>query len=134
MEHMVFRARSDAPPKPSRAKWIPSAACLTLSLPRTDLLQRKNSDENLPSPLTSSRTLCWRPEIDPKTEERTPGGLEEIKMDLDNPNIFFTDFYERVWPRHSLGRPILGTPETVKGFIATGFYALRDWFLQIIWW
>jgi predicted Zn-dependent peptidase len=43
--------------------------------------------------------------------------LEEIKMDLDNPEYLLHEIFTRgFWPRHALGRPILGTPETVGAF------------------
>jgi len=50
-------------------------------------------------------------------------------MDLDIRNICFTKFSTRgFWPQHSLGRPILGTPETVEASTAIRCYALSDWF------
>ena len=43
--------------------------------------------------------------------------LEEIKMDLDNPEYLLHEIFTRgFWPEHPLGRPILGTPETVRQF------------------
>jgi len=43
--------------------------------------------------------------------------LEEIKMDMDNPEYLLHDIFTRgFWPEHPLGRPILGTPATVKKF------------------
>jgi len=38
-------------------------------------------------------------------------------MDLDNPEYLLHDIFTRgFWPEHSLGRPILGTPATVRKF------------------
>jgi len=56
--------------------------------------------------------------------------LEEIKMDLDNPEYLLHEIFTRgFWPGHPLGRPILGTPETVKKFnretLSTRF---QNWF------
>jgi predicted Zn-dependent peptidase len=42
--------------------------------------------------------------------------LEEIKMDADSPDYLVHEiFTSNFWKDHSLGRPILGTRETVKG-------------------
>jgi len=56
--------------------------------------------------------------------------LEEIKMDLDNPEISSSrDFHARLLAETFLGRPILGTPETVKGFNRDSLRArFREWF------
>mgnify|MGYP002625948669 CR=1 FL=1 len=46
--------------------------------------------------------------------------LEELKMEQDNPESFANDlFQELFWPDHTLGTPILGTPETVAEFSPT---------------
>ncbi len=43
--------------------------------------------------------------------------LEEIKMDEDNPDYLVHEIYtQNLWPTDSLGRPILGTVETVSSF------------------
>ena len=43
--------------------------------------------------------------------------LEEIKMDADNPEYLAHEVFSRnFWKGQSLGRPILGTPKTVKSF------------------
>ena len=43
--------------------------------------------------------------------------LEELKMDSDNPDYLVNEvFTSNFWKGHSLGRAILGTRETVKGF------------------
>src|SRR5262249_47187800 len=56
--------------------------------------------------------------------------LEEIKMDLDNPEYLLHDIFTRgFWPEHPLGRPILGTPETVKKFSRDALQnRFRNWF------
>ncbi|MGH9775710.1 MAG: M16 family metallopeptidase [Candidatus Acidiferrales bacterium] len=52
--------------------------------------------------------------------------LEEIKMTEDNPEDLVHELLTRnFWCRHSLGRPILGTPQTVKPFSRS---VLRNWF------
>src|SRR6266568_4558263 len=66
--------------------------------------------------------------VDVKKERQVV--LEEIKMDLDNPEYLLHEIFTRgFWPQHSLGRPILGTPETVKAFNRDSlFVRFRDWF------
>ena len=45
--------------------------------------------------------------------------LEEIKMDEDSPEyLWYEIFTQNFWKDHPLGKPILGTKETVKGFRA----------------
>ena len=52
--------------------------------------------------------------------------LEEIKMDEDNPEAMVNEaFLQSVWAGHSLGRPILGTRETVANFEQVKVF---DWF------
>jgi predicted Zn-dependent peptidase len=52
--------------------------------------------------------------------------FEEIKMVQDNPEDLVHElFSENFWRNHALGRPILGTPETVGALSRS---ALRDWF------
>ena len=43
--------------------------------------------------------------------------LEEIKMDEDNPDTLVHEiFMQNFWKGHPLGKPILGTRETVRSF------------------
>ena len=52
--------------------------------------------------------------------------LEEIKMVEDTPDDLVHElFTQQFWDDHPLGRPILGTPETVESFTR---HALRDYF------
>jgi predicted Zn-dependent peptidase len=52
--------------------------------------------------------------------------LEEIKMDEDNPEALVNEaFLQNVWAGHALGRPILGTRETVENFEQGNVF---DWF------
>ncbi len=52
--------------------------------------------------------------------------LEEIKMVEDAPDDLVHEvFAQQFWPKHPLGRPILGTPATVTSFSQAG---LRDYF------
>lgn len=43
--------------------------------------------------------------------------LQEIMMEGESPeDLAFDLLFEKIFPRHSLGRPILGTPKTVRAF------------------
>jgi predicted Zn-dependent peptidase len=54
--------------------------------------------------------------------------LEEIGMAQDNPEDLVHElFTQNFWSTHSLGKPILGTPETVSSFTRD---ALQEWFSQ----
>jgi predicted Zn-dependent peptidase len=88
-------------------------------------------DEHLPIAFDVLADLVLRPKLDSddvKKERQVV--LEEIKMDLDNPEYLLHDLFTRgFWPDHSLGRPILGTPETVRRFDREALRnRFKDWF------
>lgn len=69
--------------------------------------------------------LVLHPRFDEAEIEKEKGVvLEELKMDHDNPETQVHDvFMASFFPRHPLGRPILGTRRTIKSFRAD---LLRD--------
>src|ERR1700730_5255229 len=75
-------------------------------------------DEHLPIAFDVIADLVLRPKFDSEdVKKERQVVLEEIKMDLDNPEYLLHEIFTRgFWPEHPLGRPILGTPETVKKF------------------
>jgi predicted Zn-dependent peptidase len=75
-------------------------------------------DEHLPIAFDVIADLVLRPKFDSEdVRKERQVVLEEIKMDLDNPEYLLHDLFTRgFWPEHPLGRPILGTPETVRKF------------------
>jgi len=75
-------------------------------------------DEHLPIAMDVLSDLVLRPVFKPEDIERERGViLEEIKMDEDNPDYLVHEiFTQNFWKNHALGRPILGTKETVKRF------------------
>src|SRR6202163_4550966 len=88
-------------------------------------------DEHLPIAFDVIADLVLRPKFDSEdVKKERQVVLEEIKMDLDNPEYLLHEIFTRgFWPQHSLGRPILGTPETVKGFNRDSLRArFREWF------
>jgi predicted Zn-dependent peptidase len=73
-------------------------------------------DEHLARALNLLADLVSRPTFDPDELEREKKVvLEEIKMVEDTPDDLVHElFAERFWSGHPLGRPILGTPESVS--------------------
>jgi predicted Zn-dependent peptidase len=75
-------------------------------------------DEHMPIALDVLSDLALRPRFDDADiVKEKQVVLEEIKMDEDNPEYLIHElFTQNFWRGHSLGRPILGTPETVPQF------------------
>ncbi len=75
-------------------------------------------DEHLPRAFELIADLLTNPAFDPvELEKERNVILEEIKMVEDTPDdIIFDIFCENFYPDHPLGRPILGTPETLATF------------------
>jgi predicted Zn-dependent peptidase len=75
-------------------------------------------DEHLPVALDVLSDLVLHPVFDADDIARERGViLEEIKMDEDNPDYLVHEiFTQNFWKDHPLGKPILGTKETVKRF------------------
>jgi len=73
-------------------------------------------DEHLPIAMDVLSDLVLNPRFDQEDIDKEKGVvLEEIKMDAIAPTIWFTRFFSsNFWKDHALGRPILGTRETVK--------------------
>jgi predicted Zn-dependent peptidase len=86
-------------------------------------------DEHLPVALDVLSDLVLHPVFNTQDIERERGViLEEIKMDEDNPDYLVHEiFTQNFWKDHALGRPILGTKETVKRF-ASG--PVQDFYRQ----
>jgi predicted Zn-dependent peptidase len=75
-------------------------------------------DEHVPIALDILSDLVLHPVFDGQDITRERGViLEEIKMDEDNPDYLVNEiFTQNFWKDHPLGKPILGTKETVKRF------------------
>jgi predicted Zn-dependent peptidase len=75
-------------------------------------------DEHVPVAIDILSDLVLNPVFDPKDILREKGViLEEIKMDEDNPDYLVHEiFTQNFWKDHPLGKPILGTKETVRSF------------------
>jgi predicted Zn-dependent peptidase len=87
-------------------------------------------DEHLPIAMDVLSDLVLNPIFDEQDITRERGViLEEIKMDEDNPDYLVHEiFTQNFWKDHPLGRPILGTRDTVRRFERTpvfDFYGQR---------
>ena len=84
-------------------------------------------DEHLPLAVDLLADIVLRPAFVPDEIEREKKViLEEIKMVEDTPDDLVHElFTESFWQGHPLGRPILGSPQTVEALSAE---ALREYF------
>jgi predicted Zn-dependent peptidase len=75
-------------------------------------------DENVPTALNLLADLTLHPTFTADDIAREQGViLEEIKMDEDNPDYLVHElFTQNFWKNDALGRPILGTTNTVPSF------------------
>src|ERR1700757_1278627 len=75
-------------------------------------------DEHVPTALDVLSDLVLHPIFAEGDIQRERGVIfEEIKMDEDNPDSLVHEiFTQNFWKGHPLGKPILGTKETVKRF------------------
>jgi len=84
-------------------------------------------DEHLPIAMEVLSDLVLHPVFDASDIAKERGViLEEIKMDQDNPDYLVHEiFTQSFWKDHALGRPILGTRDTVRKFerpVVSRFY------------
>src|SRR5213594_4088311 len=86
-------------------------------------------DEHLPIALDVLSDLVLNPVFDAGDIVRERGViLEEIKMDEDSPDYLVHEiFTQNFWKDHPLGRPILGTRDTVRRFEQA---PVRDFYAQ----
>jgi predicted Zn-dependent peptidase len=110
-------------------------------------------DEHVPKALDVLTDLVMHPVFAPEDIDREcKVVLEEIKMDEDNPDMLVHEiFTQSFWKDHPLGKPILGTKETVRRFDQStlfDFYGGRfqggnmvfsaagnlehDWFVELV--
>src|SRR6266478_3464720 len=87
-------------------------------------------DDHLPIAMDVLSDLVLNPVFDGADITRERGViLEEIKMDEDSPDYLVHEiFTQNFWKDHPLGKPILGTKETVKRFeqpVVSEFYGQR---------
>jgi predicted Zn-dependent peptidase len=84
-------------------------------------------DEHVPQAFDILADLVLNPTFRPEDIDKEKGViLEEIKMEVDNPEYLVHEiFSSNFWKGHPLGRPILGTRQTVSSFdrdVVESFY------------
>jgi predicted Zn-dependent peptidase len=86
-------------------------------------------DEHLPKAFDVLADMVLDPKFaDDEIDREKSVILEEIRMTQDNPEDLVHElFTQNFWSPHALGKPILGTPETVSAFTRD---TLRTWFKQ----
>src|SRR3984957_18711828 len=75
-------------------------------------------DEHLPEAFDVVADLVRNPLFEKNDIEKEKGViLEELKMEVDNPEYLIHEiFSSNFWKGHALGRPILGTKQTIRAF------------------
>jgi predicted Zn-dependent peptidase len=75
-------------------------------------------DEHLPQAFEIVSDLVRNPLFDKGDIEKEKGViLEELKMEVDNPEYLIQEiFASNFWKGHALGRPIIGTKQTIQSF------------------
>src|SRR5215831_18674128 len=87
-------------------------------------------DEHLPKAFDVLADLVLNPLFRDEDIEREKGViLEEIKMEEDSPDYLVHEIFSaNFWQGHSLGKPILGTPATVRRFDSS---MIRDYYRSV---
>ena len=119
MEHMVFKGTERRSAEAIAREMDSVGGMLDAFTSKEQIcFNAKVLDEHLPIAFDIIADLVLRPKFDSEdVKKERQVVLEEIKMDLDNPEYLLHEIFTRgFWPGHSLGRPILGTPETVRKF------------------
>jgi predicted Zn-dependent peptidase len=119
MEHMVFKGTERRSAEAIAREMDSVGGMLDAFTSKEQIcFNAKVLDEHLPIAFDVIADLVLRPKFDSEdVKKERQVVLEEIKMDLDNPEYLLHEIFTRgFWPEHPLGRPILGTPETVKKF------------------
>ncbi len=75
-------------------------------------------DEHLPTAFDIVSDLVRNPLFEKADIEKEKSViLEELKMEVDNPEYLIHEIFSKnFWKGHSLGRPILGTQQTIRSF------------------
>ncbi len=132
IEHMVFKG-TERRSAEEIARSMDSVGGMLDAFTAKEMIcfSAKVLDEHLPIAFDVLSDLVLRPRFAQEdiAKERQVV-LEEIKMDQDNPDYLVHEiFTQNLWQGHPLGKPILGTRETVKGFTREAlFTCFRPWF------
>lgn len=128
VEHMVFKGtRSRSAQQIAREVDAIGGNLDAFTSKESICFNIKVLDEHVGQALDILCDLVTGPVFAPEEIQRERGVvLEEIKMDEDNPDALVHEtFVQNMWKNHPLGRPILGTKETVSRL---GQQALLDFY------
>src|SRR6516164_11715314 len=132
LEHMVFKGTERRSAEDIAREMDSVGGMLDAFTSKEQIcFNAKVLDEHLPIAFDVLADLVQRPKFDSEdVKKERQVVLEEIKMDLDNPEYLLHDIFTRgFWPNHSLGRPILGTPDTVRKFDRASLcHRFQNWF------
>src|SRR5215813_7484900 len=132
MEHMVFKGTERRSAEAIAREMDSVGGMLDAFTSKEQIcFNAKVLDDHLPIAFDVISDLVLRPKFDSQdVKKERQVVLEEIKMDMDNPEYQLHDIFTRgFWPEHPLGRPILGTSETVRSFDREHLQGrFRDWF------
>src|SRR3954454_24485670 len=119
IEHMVFKGTKNRPAE-AIARQVDSIGGNMDAFTAKECVcfNVKLLDEHLPIAMDVLSDLVLNPVFDASDISRERGViLEEIKMDEDSPDYLVHEiFTQNFWKDHPLGKPILGTKETVRRF------------------
>lgn len=119
VEHMVFKGtKSRTAQKIAREVDAIGGNLDAFTSKETICFNIKVLDEHVPKALDVLTDLVMDPVFAPDDIDRECKViLEEIKMDEDNPDMLVHEiFTQSFWKDHPLGKPILGTRDTVRRF------------------
>ncbi|MFT4114027.1 M16 family metallopeptidase [Silvibacterium sp.] len=129
VEHMVFKGtKSRSAQRIAREVDAIGGNLDAFTGKETVCFNMKVLDEHVPTALEVLSDLVLNPVFAPEEINRERGViLEEIKMDEDNPDYLVHEiFTQNFWKDHPLGKPILGTKETVKSFERDTLFGYYD--------
>ena len=119
IEHMVFKGTSNRSAE-DIARSVDSVGGGLDAFTSKEMVSynTKVLDEHVPIAFDVLADLVLNPLFRDEDIEKEKGViLEEIKMEVDNPEYLIHEiFSSNFWKDHPLGKPILGTKETVKKF------------------
>ena len=128
IEHMVFKGTSTRSAE-DIARAVDSLGGNLDAFTGKELVSfnTKVLDEHLPLAFEVLADMVLRPAFRPEDIAKEKGViLEELKMEADNPEYLVHEtFSSNFWKDHPLGKPILGTKESIRGFdsdMVRGFY------------
>jgi predicted Zn-dependent peptidase len=128
IEHMVFKGTAHRSAE-DIAREVDSVGGMLDAFTSKEMVcfNTRVLDEHLPKAFDVLSDMVLEPKFAEDEIDREKSViLEEIRMTQDNPEDLVHElFTQNFWAPHALGKPILGTPETVSSFTRE---SLCDWF------